>query len=224
MADNPLEIPQALRAASEQGLKQAHTAYEQLTDFVTNAMGAWMGAVPSNPMTTRFKDVQEQIMEFATDNAEAAFTFAGKISNAKTFPDIVTVQTQFLQDRMQAFVAQTQRLFSVIQDAVQKSEHGALDAGVGTTPSNPMFTGSNPMITGSKIAIFKDVRDSAVAMSKTNAELTVALVEKLAKVENIEELLTLQTKFAQGQIQAYVEQTQELQRRIGEALRRSANG
>ena len=58
MADNPLEIPQALRDVSEQNLKQAHAAYEQLTAFVTKAMGTWTGALPSNPMAAVFKDVQ----------------------------------------------------------------------------------------------------------------------------------------------------------------------
>ena len=63
MADNPFEIPQALRDVSEQNLKQAHAAYEQLTDFVTKAMGAWMGALPSNPMAAVFKDVQDRAMQ-----------------------------------------------------------------------------------------------------------------------------------------------------------------
>ena len=47
MADNPFEIPQTLRDASEQNLKHAHAAYEQLMAFVTKAMGAWTGALPS---------------------------------------------------------------------------------------------------------------------------------------------------------------------------------
>ena len=42
MADNPFEIPQALRDLSEQNVKQAHAAYEQLVEFMTKAMGAWM--------------------------------------------------------------------------------------------------------------------------------------------------------------------------------------
>ena len=46
MADNPLEIPQAMREQAEQNMKLAHAAYEQLTDFVTKAMDAWMGAMP----------------------------------------------------------------------------------------------------------------------------------------------------------------------------------
>ena len=112
MADNPFEIPQALRDVSEQNLKQAHAAYEQLTDFVTKAMDAWTGALPSNPMAAVFKDVQDRAMQIAKENAESAFTFAGKISNARTLQDIVTLQTQFAQDRMQAFVTQTQELYS----------------------------------------------------------------------------------------------------------------
>ena len=100
MADNPFEIPQTLRDASEQNLKHAHAAYEQLMAFVTKAMGAWMSALPSNPLTAGFKDVQDRAMHIAMENAESAFTFTSKIINALTFQDIVALQTQFAQDRM----------------------------------------------------------------------------------------------------------------------------
>ena len=46
MADNPFEIPQALRDVSEQNLKQAHAEYEQLMDLVTKTMCAWTVAIP----------------------------------------------------------------------------------------------------------------------------------------------------------------------------------
>ena len=97
-------------------------------------------------------------MQIAKENAESVFTFAGKISNALTPQDIVTLQTQFAQDRMQAFVTQTQQLFSVIEEAIQKSERGAMGASMGAMPSIPMVAG------------FKDVQDRAVAMAKKNAE------------------------------------------------------
>ncbi len=120
MTDNPMEIPQAMREMAEQNIKQAHAAYEQLTDFVTNAMGGLMGAIPDNPMAVPFKDVQGRAMDFAKENAETAFDFAGKICNAKNFQDILTLQTQFAQDRMQAFTSHTQELYSLIGDAFQK--------------------------------------------------------------------------------------------------------
>ena len=100
MAENPLEIPQALRDMSEQNLKQARAAYEQFMDFVTKTIGAWMGALPSNPMAAVVKDAQGRAMQIAKENAESAFTFAGKISNTRTPQEIVTLQTQFAQDRM----------------------------------------------------------------------------------------------------------------------------
>ena len=123
MADNPLEIPQAMRDAVEQNLKQAQAAYEQLMDFVTKAMGAWTSAMPSNPMATGFEDVQERVAAMAKQNAASIFAFAGKISNAQTLQDVLMLQTQFAQDQMQAYATQTQELHKLIGDAVQKLQH-----------------------------------------------------------------------------------------------------
>ena len=209
MADNPFEIPQTLRDVSEQNLKQARAAFEQFTDFVTKAMGAWIGALPSNPMAAVVKDMQGRAMQIAKENAESVFTFAGKISNVRTPQDIVTLQTQFTQDRMQAFVTQTQQLFSVIEEAIQKSERGAMGASMG----------ASPMVAG-----FKDVQDRVVEITKKNAESGFALVEKVAKAQNFQEIVTLQTRFAQDQMQAFATQTQELQRLMGETLQKRQHG
>ena len=122
MADNPLEIPQALRDLSAQNVKQAHAAYEQLTEFMTNAMGPWMDAMPSHPMTAALRRMQDRAMQIAMENAEAAFTFGGKMSSAQTPQDILQLQTQFAQDRLQAFVTQTQQLYSVIAEALKKPQ------------------------------------------------------------------------------------------------------
>jgi hypothetical protein len=124
MADNPFEIPQALRDLSEQNVKQAHAAYEQLIDFMTKAVNAWMGAMPASPMVTGFKDIQGRAVDLAKENAESAFAFAGKINNAKSYQEILTLQAQFSQERMQAFIAQTQQLYGLIGQAFQKSARG----------------------------------------------------------------------------------------------------
>jgi hypothetical protein len=123
MADNPFEIPQTMRDLAEQNMKQAHAAYDQLTDFVTKAMGAWMGAMPSNPMATGFKDVQDRAVEMAKKNAESAFALAEKIAKAQNFQDILTLQTRFAQEQMQAYATETQELHKLIGDAVQKLQH-----------------------------------------------------------------------------------------------------
>ena len=124
MTDNPFEIPQNLRGMSEQSLKQAHAEYENLTDFVTKAMGIWMGVMPANPIATGFKDVQDRVMAFAKENGESALTFAGKVSKASTFQELLTLQTQFAQNRMQVFTTHTQELLKLIGEAFQKLQRG----------------------------------------------------------------------------------------------------
>ena len=74
MADSPFEIPQTMRDLTEQNMKQAHAAYEQLMAFVTKVMDPWTGAMPANPMAAVFKDVQGRAMQIAMENAELVFT------------------------------------------------------------------------------------------------------------------------------------------------------
>jgi hypothetical protein len=168
-------------------------------------------------MTASFKEVQDRAREIATENADSTLAFAGKINNAKTFQEILTLQTQYVQDRMQAFIAQTQQLFSLIGETLQKWKSSATDAGVSSTPSNPAIAGFN-------IARFEDVQGRAVAIAKQNADTAFALIEKMAKAQNLQEVVTLEAKFAQEQMRAYAAQTQELQRLIGEALQGSVRG
>jgi hypothetical protein len=124
MADTPFEIPQQMRDLADQNIKQAHAAYEQLTDFATKAVGAWMGAMPASPVVAGFKDVQDRAVEIAKKNADSAFALVEKIAKAQNFQDIVTLQTQFAQDRMQAFTTQTQELYKLIGETVQKAQRG----------------------------------------------------------------------------------------------------
>ena len=124
MADNPFEIPQALRNVAEQNIKQAHAAYEQLTDFVTKAMDAWMGAMPSNALAPGFKDVQGRAAEIAKKNADSAFALIEKMAKAQNIQEVLTLQTQFAQDQMQAFTTQTQELYKLIGEAFQKLPRG----------------------------------------------------------------------------------------------------
>jgi len=198
MAENPVGIPQAMRDVSEQNLQQAHAAYKQLMDFVSKTMNAWMEAMPENAMSAGFKDMQGRAMDIAMENAESTFTFAGKVNSAQTFQEIATLQTQFAQERVQAFVTQTQQLFSIVGEAFQKSERGAFGAGASATPSNLMVTA------------FKDVTDSAVPMAKTNAESASAPVEKIANPVGIPQAMREQAEQNLQQAHAAHEQFTDL--------------
>jgi hypothetical protein len=53
-------------------------------------------------------------------------------------------------------------------------------------------------------------------MSTKNAESAFALVEKIGKAQNIQDILTLQAQFARKQMEAYVVQAQGLRRLINQ--------
>jgi hypothetical protein len=93
-------------------------------EFMTKAMGTWMGAVPANPMAAVFKDVQDRAMEIAKKNADSTFALVEKIAKAQNFQEILTLQTQFAQDQMKALTTQTQELHKLIGETVQKVQRG----------------------------------------------------------------------------------------------------
>lgn len=73
--------------------------------------------------------------------------------------------------------------------------------------------GQNEMTSG-----FKAVQDKATKFAKQNAEAGFSLASELAGAKDIQEILTLQSKFAQSQMQAYAVQAQELGRAVAEAM------
>lgn len=208
MTDNPFEIPQAMRDLAETNIKQAHAVYDRLTDFISETIDTWVDAIPANPVAEGFMYVQDRATEIAMENADAASEFVSQISDAQTFEDIVMLETRFVQNRMQAFVAQTQQLYGLIGEALQASALGAAGAGTGAMPSNPLITG------------LADVHNRAEEIAKMNADSAFALAEKIAKAQTLQDILTLQTQFAQEQMQAYAAQTEGLQRLIGNAFRK----
>jgi hypothetical protein len=122
MVDNPCGIPQAMRDRAEENMKQAHAAYEELTDYVNKAMNAGTGGIPSNSMGgARFKDVRDRAMDFAKANAESAFTFASKVCSTQTPQELFALEKQFAQDRFQAFVMHTQDLYGLIGETSQET-------------------------------------------------------------------------------------------------------
>ena len=65
---------------------------------------------------------------------------------------------------------------------------------------------------------FKVVQDRAIHFAKQNAEAGFALANDLANAKDIQEILSLQNRYAQVQMQSYTHQAQELGRLMAEAL------
>ena len=75
-----------------------------------------------------------------------------------------------------------------------------------TAPSNVMTSG------------FRDVQELAIRFAKENAEAGFALASELANAKDIQGVMTLQSRYAQTQLQSYARQAQELGRLMAEAV------
>jgi hypothetical protein len=65
---------------------------------------------------------------------------------------------------------------------------------------------------------FKIVQDRAIRFAKQNAEAGFALAGDLTNAKDIQEVLSLQNRYVQVQMQSYAHQAQELGRLMAEAL------
>lgn len=73
---------------------------------------------------------------------------------------------------------------------------------------------SNKMTSG-----FNAVQEQATKFAKQNAEAGFALASELANAKDIQEVLALQGRYAQTQMQAYARQAQELGQLIAQAAK-----
>ena len=78
-----------------------------------------------------------------------------------------------------------------------------------TAPSTVMASG------------FKVVQERAIQFAKENADAGFALAGELAKAKDLQDILRLQSNFAQTQMQSYARQAQELGGLMTEAMRSS---
>lgn len=123
MAENqPFEIPQQLRELTEKNVEQARAVYGQFMDAMTQAMGMWFNAMPSNEMTSRFEAVQKKAIRFAKQNAEAGFQLANELANAKDFQDVLALQSRYAQTQMQNYALQAQELGRLMAEAAQSMQ------------------------------------------------------------------------------------------------------
>jgi len=65
---------------------------------------------------------------------------------------------------------------------------------------------------------FQAVQERAIGYAKENAEASFSLASDLASAKDVQQVLNLQTHFAQSQIQAYAAQAQELGKLMAEAM------
>jgi hypothetical protein len=107
-----------------------------------------------------------------------------------------------MRDLAEKNVEQACAAFGQMMDAMTQAM-GMWSKGI---PSNEMTSG------------FRVVQNRAVRIAKQNAEAGFALASNLANAKDMQEVLSLQSHYAQTQMQSYALQAQELGRLMAEAL------
>ena len=107
-----------------------------------------------------------------------------------------------IRDVAEKNVEQARAFFGQYMDAMTK----AMGMWSKSMPENKMTAG------------FKAVQDRAVGFAKQNAEAGLALAAELAKAKDVTDLMSMQSRYAQTQMQAYALQAQELGRLMTEAV------
>jgi hypothetical protein len=72
---------------------------------------------------------------------------------------------------------------------------------------------------GAELTGFKAVQDKAVAFAKENAERSFSLASDLARAKDMQEMLTLQSRYVQSQMQSFGIQAQQLSWLMADAMR-----
>lgn len=71
---------------------------------------------------------------------------------------------------------------------------------------------------GAEVPGLKAIQERAIAFAKENAERSFALASELARAKTIREVLTLQSRYAQTQMQTFGIQAQQLSWLMADAL------
>lgn len=111
---------------------------------------------------------------------------------------------QQIRDLAEKNVEQARAAYGQFMDAMTQSTSMLSK----TMPANELTTG------------FKAVQDQAAKFAKQNADAAFALASDLAQAKEIQDVLALQSRYAQTQMHAFTVQGQELSQFMAEAAKK----
>ena len=110
-AAKEFRIPDQVKVLAAEGVANSRKAYSQFTSVAQD-----QAKVAEDVLTvvhTGAKTIGEKILQNTASNTEAAFEAVTEIVRAKSVPDAVRLQTDFLKSQMTLASAQTQELFQL---------------------------------------------------------------------------------------------------------------
>ncbi len=112
-------IPENVQAIVENSVAKTREAYSTMNSAAKDGVKVLEDVMVAAQVGA--KTIGEKILRNTETNTEAAFDAARAISRAGTFPEVVRLQTNFLQNQFAVASAQTKELFELSTKVAQQT-------------------------------------------------------------------------------------------------------
>jgi phasin len=118
-ATKDARIPENVKALAEDGVAKTREAYSKMSSAARDGVKIFENVMVSAQAGAN--SIGERVLRNTKANTEAAFDAAQAISRAGTLPEIVRLQTNFMQKQFAAASAQTKELFELSMKVTQQT-------------------------------------------------------------------------------------------------------
>jgi len=127
MANIPsFEVPPQMRDLAETSVEQARKAFGTFIGSARRATDTLQGA--TELARPNAQAMYSRNLEYAEQNVRAAFDLAQKIAAARSFPEAMQLQAEYVRERFAAMQAQAKELGGLAQGAFQQGAERAKSA------------------------------------------------------------------------------------------------
>ncbi len=112
-------IPENIQAIAEDGVAKTREAFDKMQAASKDGVKTLENVMLTAQAGAR--SIGEKVLRNVEVNTEAAFDAAEAIARAKTVPEVLKLQTSFLQQQMTASANQTKELFELSAKVAQQT-------------------------------------------------------------------------------------------------------
>lgn len=114
------EIPAAVRDLAEKNVAQVRQAYEQVLTLVQKAQETIVKS--QGAMTQSAFEIQAKALQYAQENIQSNFRFAGELAKARDVREYIETQTRYAQSQLETYARQAQDITRLMSEAAHKSQ------------------------------------------------------------------------------------------------------
>src|SRR5271165_7650320 len=123
---NFAEFPDSIRTILKSSIEQTRKAFDT---FVASSEKVLHGLdTSSNPVADNLKHLNEKITSFTRQNAEANFSLALRLTDARQLSEIVELQNAHVREQMETFGRQLEELRDLTMKAVKEGSKAVSSA------------------------------------------------------------------------------------------------